>query len=119
MLKVGTESQKSQMSLSQDLLKSPQISPQNQTLNEISSNTRSSQIGVYDQLNQLFSEENKQQKSVQEARDILGESAQLLSDEQVYDLINEVQFLVDTWLEEFERNVFEGKTLKEITQPNI
>jgi len=29
-------------------------------------------------------------------------------------LVSEVQFLVDSWLEEFEKNVFEGKTLNEM-----
>lgn len=69
--------------------------------------------GTYDQINQLFNEQDKQQKEVQEAREILGESAKDLTDSQVYDLISEVQYLVDSWLEEYERSVFDGKTLDE------
>ena len=70
--------------------------------------------GIYDQLNNLYSEQDKQQKSIQEARDILGETASEITDAQVYELITEVQYLADTWIEEFERNVFDGKTLEEL-----
>ncbi|MDP3974054.1 MAG: hypothetical protein Q8P92_04445 [Candidatus Daviesbacteria bacterium] len=70
--------------------------------------------GRYDQLNELFNQQDKQQKDVQEAREILGESARDLTDSQVYDLTNEIQYLVDSWLEEFERKTFDGKTLNEL-----
>ena len=69
--------------------------------------------GVYDQLNNLFSEQDKQKNSILEAREILGESASALTDDQVYDLVSEIQYLADTWLEEYERTIFDGKTLDE------
>lgn len=75
--------------------------------------TSSASLGVYDQLNNLFSEQDKQKKTIQEAREILGESAKDLADEQVFDLANEIQYLVDSWLEEYEKKVFDGKTLDE------
>lgn len=62
------------------------------------------------------SEQDKQRKTIQETREILGESARSLSDEQIYDLKNEIQYLVDTWLEEFEKKIFDGKTLNELIQ---
>jgi len=74
---------------------------------------------TYEQINQIFNEQNQQVKTIQEARDILGESAQALTDGQVCDLVNEIQYLVDTWLEEYEQKVFDGKTLKEILQVNL
>lgn len=77
------------------------------------------QQGVYDQINHNFQEQNEKQKAVQEARDILGKSAENLTDSQVSDLVNEVQYLVDTWIEEYEQKVFDGKTLKELLQLNI
>lgn len=83
-------------------------------LHNLSSDPQSNPQGTYDQLNQLFNEQDQQKKAVQEAREILGESALDLTDEQVYDLVNEIQFLVDSWLEEFERKTFDGKTLKEL-----
>ena len=72
--------------------------------------------GLYDQLNAYLNEQDKQQKTVQETREILGESALKLTDEQVYDLTNEIQYLVDTWVEEFEQEIFDGKTLSELLQ---
>lgn len=68
----------------------------------------------YDQINQLFGDQDQQEKTILEAREILGESANDLSDEQVFDLVNEVQFLIDGWLEEYERKVFDGKSLDEV-----
>lgn len=75
-----------------------------------------SQNNTYDLLNQQFQAQNSQLKLVQEARDILGQDASSLTDSQVEDLVHEVQYLVDTWLEEYEKKIFEGKTLKELIQ---
>lgn len=70
--------------------------------------------GTYDQINQLFSEQDSREKSILEAREILGESAKDMTDEQVFDLVTEMQYLADSWLEEYEREVFDGKTLIEL-----
>lgn len=83
-------------------------------LPNLPSDFKSNQQSAYEGINQLFNEQNQQQSTVREARDILGESAKDLTDSEVYDLVNEVQHLVDTWLEEFERNSFDGKTLNEL-----
>ena len=80
---------------------------------------RDFQEQTYEKLNQLFSDQNQEQKTIQEARSILGDSAKNLTDEQVYNLVNEIQFLVDSWLEEFERNIFNGKTLNEVFHLHI
>ncbi len=76
------------------------------------------QQDIYENLNQHLSEQEKEQKSILEARDVLGETAENLTDEQVHSLVSEIQYLVDTWVEEFERKVYEGKTLKELLNPN-
>lgn len=98
-----------------DQLNSPVVSNEDVlNLPNLSSGSSFNPQGTYDQLNQLFNDQNKQQKDIQEAREILGESAKDLADSQVYDLVNEIQFLVDSWLEEYERKVFDGKTLNEL-----
>lgn len=74
--------------------------------------------GAYEKLNQILEGQDQQEKTIQEARYILGDAADNLTDEQVYDLTNEVQFLVDSWLEEYERKVFDGKSLDELLQLN-
>lgn len=83
-------------------------------LPSLPSNFQDNQQDTYDQINQLFNEQDNQQKTILEAREILGDSAKELTDEQVYDLVNEMQYLVDSWLEEFERKTFDGKSLNEL-----
>jgi hypothetical protein len=85
------------------LQESPKISP-----------SLSNQIGAYDQLNQFFVDQNQEQRSILEAREILGNEAKDLTDDQVFGLLNEIQYLVDSWLEEYETTVFDGKTLDEL-----
>lgn len=75
--------------------------------------------GIYDELNQNFQKEDEKQKAIQEVRDILGNAGEQLTDEQVCDLTSEIQYLVDTWLEEYEQKVFDGKTLRELLQINL
>ncbi len=85
-------------------------------VNNMNTNEQLNQEGTYDKLNQLFTDQEREQKAIREARDILGTDAENLTDAQIADLANEVQFLVDSWLEEFEKSVFDGKTLIEVFQ---
>lgn len=73
-----------------------------------------SKQGVYEELNQYFNDQNKEQRIVLETREILGDSAETSTDEEVYGLVTKVQYLVDCWFEEFEKSVFGGKTLSEL-----
>ena len=83
-----------------------------------STNSLLNSEGAYEKLNQILEGQDQQGKTIQEAREILGDAAEDLTDEQVYDLANEVQFLVDSWLEEYERKVFNGKSLDELLHLN-
>lgn len=56
------------------------------------------------------SEENK----VLRTRKHLGKIAENLSDAHVETIISEFQFLIDTWMDEYEKEVFSGQTLKEV-----
>ena len=58
----------------------------------------------------LSSEETK----ILRMRKALGETAQLLSNEQIENITTEFQYLIDSWMDEFEREVFKGMTLKEV-----
>lgn len=64
-------------------------------------------------LNSLFPTEQEENK-VSKMKKHLGETAKELSDAQVETIISEFKFLIDSWLDEYERNVFDGQTLKEI-----
>lgn len=64
-------------------------------------------------LNSIFPGQTEENKIIKTRR-ILGETASSLSDEQIQCIVSEFQFLIDSWLDEYERNVFKGMTLKEV-----
>src|ERR1035437_922197 len=57
-----------------------------------------------------YEEENKLQK----ARRVLGEISLEVTDEQLEVFITGIQFLLDGWLDNFERKMFDGLTLNQI-----
>lgn len=71
------------------------------------------QANIESTLKVIFPEQAEERK-ISQTRKILGEVASSLSDEQVVNLISEFQFLIDTWLDEFEKDMFGGKTFKEL-----
>ena len=52
-------------------------------------------------------------KEIQEARKVLGKTAEKMSDEELKDQITMMKFLTESWLDEYERSVYGGKTLAE------
>lgn len=58
----------------------------------------------------LSSEENKTLRM----RKALRNTAQSLSNEQIETITTQFQFLIDSWMDEFEKEVFSGLTLKEV-----
>ncbi len=71
------------------------------------------QIPLENALNSLFPTQTEESK-ILKTRKNLGETAKTLSDPQVETLITEFQFLIDTWLDEYEREICSGMTLKEV-----
>jgi len=65
-------------------------------------------------LEQMFPEQEHQEKRIKEAKSALGLLAYELSEEELVKTITEVEFLTETWLDEFERNIFKGMTLREL-----
>lgn len=64
-------------------------------------------------LNALFPQTSQQTKT-QKTRQILGNEATDLTDEQLETYIVQFEYLVGGWLDVFEKNLFQGKTLKEL-----
>ncbi|HLL61167.1 MAG TPA: hypothetical protein VK338_05600 [Candidatus Nitrosocosmicus sp.] len=62
----------------------------------------------------LVPEVNVYDKEIDEARKILGEKVKDWTDEQIRDQVAIVKYLVESWLDEFERKTFDGKTLAEM-----
>jgi hypothetical protein len=65
-------------------------------------------------LDKLFPEQEREDKSVRETREILGLLSKEFDNQQIKDLIAEVQFLTESWLDDFERSIFKGLTLQEL-----
>jgi hypothetical protein len=64
-------------------------------------------------LNSLIPEPQQQSKTAR-ARTILGDTANQYTDEQLECLVADFEHLANTWLDEFERQAFGGKTLQEL-----
>lgn len=59
-----------------------------------------------------------QQLKAAKSRQILGETAKDIPDEQLEMFVAQFEYLISCWLDSFEKQLFEGKTLKEITNSN-
>lgn len=71
------------------------------------------QKSVEEGLNALFPT-YKEETKLQKARRVLGEISSEVTDEQLEVFLTEVQFLLDSWLDGFEKKIFDGLTLKQI-----
>lgn len=47
------------------------------------------------------------------AKEILGDKAKGMTDDEIKRQVASIQFLADSWLDEYERSIFDGKTLNE------
>lgn len=65
-------------------------------------------------LDDLFPEQAHEEKAMKRAKEVLGSVGETLIDEQLRDIVSEVQFLVTTWLDDFEKSIFKGLTLREL-----
>lgn len=64
-------------------------------------------------LDEIFPEQ-QYEKKLRKAKQILGPIAVEYSADQLRDLITEIQFLCDSWLDDFERKIFNGLTLSQL-----
>lgn len=60
--------------------------------------------------------EPKEQTKVDKARQILGESTKNILTEQLEIYITQLELLTNSWLDSYEKQLFDGKTLQEITK---
>ena len=56
----------------------------------------------------------QEETRIQKARLIMGDDVKDLSDEDLEVFLTEFQYLIDCWLDEYERQVFNHKTLREL-----
>ncbi len=65
-------------------------------------------------LDDLFPEQRYEEKDIQRAKEILGQLAEKFSNQELLNVITDIQFLVNNWLDDFERKTFNGLTLKKL-----
>lgn len=71
-------------------------------------------VTITQTLDKLFPEQEREDKDIKEAREILSLLSKEFDDQQIKDLITEIQFLTESWLDDFERSIFKGLTLQEL-----
>lgn len=54
------------------------------------------------------------EKEEQKARLVLAKIAENYTEDEIFETITEIKFLTESWLNDFEREIFEGKTLYEM-----
>ena len=64
-------------------------------------------------LSSLFGS-NQEECKIQKARAMLGETAINISDNELSTYLTEFQYLLDGWLDEYEKQLFADKTLQQI-----
>ena len=62
-------------------------------------------------LNEMFPEQVHEDKTVRNAKEILGDKC---TTEDAKSMIASFEYLIKAWLEEYERKIFDMKTLKEL-----
>jgi len=65
-------------------------------------------------IQELFPEQEHEEKNIQRAKAILGDLSKQFNKEEMRDLVAQVEYLTESWLDEFERDIFGGKTLNEL-----
>ena len=69
-----------------------------------------------EQLLSTFLPELPEQTKLSKARQILGEQGRNITDDQLETFIAQFEFLLNCWLDSYEKQLFTGKTLKELTR---
>lgn len=57
---------------------------------------------------------NKEENKLQQAKRILGDVALKISDEELTRYTTEFQYLAESWLDDFEKQIFDNKTLNQV-----
>lgn len=89
------------------------VKPFIQTFNQSALNFKK-EMSVTESLDAMFPEQKHQDREVAKTKEILGKLADSFTTLQLKEIVTDIDFLVENWLDEFEREKFGGKTLKEL-----
>lgn len=65
-------------------------------------------------LDEMFSKQQFKDRNILVICELLGDIGKQLSPDQITDIVSEMQYLTECWLDDFEREIFKGITLKEL-----
>lgn len=100
--------------IEQDVGRRDVITPAIEILTQNSISTASLPPSIARTLDEMFPEQVRGEKTIKQAREVLGTLADNFTSDQLKDVVTEIQFLTGTWLDDFERRIFQGVTLKEL-----
>jgi len=73
----------------------------------------SQRLSLVQSLKTIFPE-SKEETQLQKARRILGDIATDMNDDELIGCLAQFQFLLNSWLDDYERQIFNGKTLDQL-----
>ncbi|MBT3249996.1 MAG: hypothetical protein HN912_02975 [Candidatus Pacebacteria bacterium] len=73
-----------------------------------------SSVSTTQTLDQMFPEQKREEKQIKRAKEALGMLAHEISAEELRQTVAEVEYLTEVWLDELERSIFDGLTLREL-----
>ncbi len=79
----------------------------------LSATLRQHTVSIDAALQNIF-KSTQEETRLQQARRIMGSEIDSLSDEELEVCLTEFQHLLDEWLDAFERELFDGQTLKQV-----
>jgi hypothetical protein len=68
---------------------------------------------VFDAIHSIFPTQQEENR-IQKARRVMGDDIKDLTDEDLDVYLTEFNFLLDSWLDDYERSVFDNKTLQQL-----
>lgn len=100
--------------ITEDQIVTPLVHVLNETAPKPLTKQKANTPTLKESLDTLFPEQQYEERDVQKAKEVLGEITQDLTAEELKTTVTEVKYLVSTWLDDFERHVFDGLTLNEL-----
>lgn len=65
-------------------------------------------------LNDLFPEQEIEHKNLKKAKEILRDLAKEFTESELKDVVAQIEYLAESWVDDFERSIFDGATLREV-----
>ena len=91
----------------------PAISTNSESQRRIQSPLANPHKSLENALQSIFPERSGETRT-EKARGIMGEAVRAMPDEELDTYLTEFQFLIDNWLDAYEKGVFNGQTLQQV-----